>query len=182
MSIFNRKKKTSDDESQIVIPQVVTSQPSPNNNSAGPTQSQLAQQMLDVEQSRIESDTERTKCICNTISSAAQGIRDIAGFVADCRMMSEKSEQLRMVTNVQLETLIAKYKLTESYMERSFGERSQALSAHYRALDIGVAKNDRDQIIQALQGISGIVAQSPLQDIDKFTALFNDTSKTLLDF
>lgn len=36
--------------------------------------------------------------------------------------------------------------------------------------------------IAAMQEISGIVTSSPLEDLEKFAALYNDTSQPLFDF
>ena len=67
-------------------------------------------------------------------------------------------------------------------MKQSFGERNQSLTRFYNTLDQAIANNDRELIIASMQNISNIVAESPLQDIEKFRELYNDTSKPLLDF
>ena len=89
---------------------------------------------------------------------------------------------LKAWSEVKLAEVAAKYKLCESFLNHTFGERDKALNKHYELLDKAIATNNKDAIILAMQGISGIVTSSPLADLEKFAQLYNDTSVPLLDF
>lgn len=173
MSLFNKKKKE-DDNSDVYIPQVV----SEDYYDIQPTETQLMQQRLDIEQSRLNNQRDAMQCV----SGAINMVGHVADIVAECKQMHEHSEQLRMMTDVQLANIAAKYENTKEYMNKSFGERNKALGKHYTVLDRAMQTNDRELIIEAMRGISGIVSTSPIQDIEKFRTLYNDTSKPLLDF
>lgn len=174
MSLF--KKHIPQNEEEVYIPQVVTTPAQfVAHDSNEPTQAQLMQQSLDNEASMIE-------CVENAIPTIVNGVRDVTAFVTDCIKMHEQTEQLRLMTNVQLANITAKYEVTKEYMKQSFGERNQSLTRFYNTLDQAITNNDRELIIASMQNISNIVAESPLQDIEKFRELYNDTSKPLLDF
>ncbi len=176
MSLFKRNKNQVDVCQEVMIPQCVDNQPVLSG------EAQIANRSLEVEQ--IKSDNQRVMVndVCGTVNNAVNSVRDIVGFVADMKSMHERSEQMRMMTDVQLSNIAAKFETTRMYMEKAFGERGEALDKHYGVLDNAIASGDREMIIAAMQGISNIVATSPLQDIEKFTAMFNDTSQQLLDF
>lgn len=176
MSIFKKKKVVSE-YNDVVVPEIV-----PSNAVGDSSSSSLMNRRMDIEQSRLDNQRSMIDCVNNAIPVVTNGLRDIAGFVSQCYTMHQQSEQMRMMTNVQLANITAKYKVTQDYMEKAFGERGKALDKYYATLDKAIECNDREMIIAAMQSISTVVAQSPLQDIEKFTALFNDTSKPLLDF
>ena len=98
------------------------------------------------------------------------------------REIEAKTEQMRYWSDVKSTEITAKYKSCQDFLEKSFGERETALDKHYKLLDDAIEKGDRELIIHALHGISGIVTTSPLSDFEKFVELYNDTSKPLLDF
>ena len=42
--------------------------------------------------------------------------------------------------------------------------------------------NNENEVIEAMRAIAGIVTTSPLQDLEKFAQVYEDTSQKLLDF
>lgn len=108
--------------------------------------------------------------------------QNIAGIYRDCLSIEARTKQTQMMTELEITKTIAKFRSVEDFLQKTFGERDKALTKHYNLLDKGVVANDREMILAALHGISSIVTKSPLDDFDKFVALYNDTSKPLLDF
>lgn len=115
----------------------------------------------------------------------SQGL-DVANRVADVYAESQRLnaqvEMAREWSKVQVAKTAAKFYATKEIIERTFGERHEALSAHYRALDHAIEVGDRNLIVAAMHQIGTIVTSSPLADIQAFTARFEDTSMPLLDF
>lgn len=177
MSLFNKKKNQGDDN--VYIPQIVSATPAMASQS---TQDQIALQRMNLEQSRLANQARMVECVNNAIPVVINGVRDVAGFVSDCVQMHQRTKQLQMMTNVELANITARYEVVKEYMMNSFGERSKSLNKFYNTLDKALECDDRDLIIASMQSISNVVATSPLQDIEKFKELFNDTSRPLLDF
>ena len=118
-----------------------------------------------------------------TIVSAVAGtVTAIAGCYAVCRQSIERTKQIRMMTDVQMANITAKYKSFELLLNKVFGEREKALDVHYRTLDKAIESNDRELIVAAIQGISTIVTKTPLEDLERLAHLYNDSSAPLLDF
>ncbi len=101
---------------------------------------------------------------------------------SQCKMVEEKTEQIRMWSEVKIAETVAKYHSCQEFLNFTFGERDKALSKHYNLLDKAVKEGDRELIVEALRGISGIVTSSPLSDFESFVKLYEDTSQPLLDF
>ncbi len=114
-----------------------------------------------------------------------QGL-DLASQVTDVYAESQRlNAQVKMTeqwSQVEMAKTAAKFYATKELIERTFGERHEALSAHYRALDHALACGDRDLIVAAMHQISTIVTSSPLADFQTFVARFSDKSQPLLDF
>ena len=116
------------------------------------------------------------------ISSTIDSVQKLYSMYNQAREIEAKTEQMRYWSDVKITEITAKYKSCQDFLEKSFGERETALDKHYKLLDDAIEKGDRELIIHALHGISGIVTTSPLSDFEKFVELYNDTSKPLLDF
>lgn len=114
-----------------------------------------------------------------------QGL-DLASQVTDVYAESQRlNAQVKMTeqwSQVEMAKTAAKFYATKELIERTFGERHEALSAHYRALDHALACGDRDLIVAAMHQISTIVTSSPLADFQTFVERFNDKTQPLLDF
>lgn len=108
--------------------------------------------------------------------------QNVAGMYKDCMAIEAQTQKVKTWGDVEITKTIAKFKSTQDFLQKSFGERDEALRHHYAILDDAVAKNDREMIIAALKGISSIVTKSPLEDFDKFVAMYNDTTQPLFDF
>lgn len=116
------------------------------------------------------------------VASVAGTVTAIAGCYAVCRQSIERTKQIRMMTDVQMANITAKYKSFELLLNKVFGEREKALDVHYRTLDKAIESNDRELIVAAIQGISSIVTKTPLEDLERLAQLYNDSSAPLLDF
>ena len=117
------------------------------------------------------------------INEGALGIvQNVTGLYSQCCEIKAKTEQVKAWSEVKITETIAKYKSCQDFLSFTFGERDKALSKHYDLLDKAVETGDKDLIIAALSGISGIVTSSPLSDFDKFVELYQDTNQPLLDF
>lgn len=108
--------------------------------------------------------------------------QNVAGLYKDCMAIESQTKKVKTWGDVEITKTIAKFKSTQDFLQKSFGERDKALTKHYDLLDKAVATNDRDLILAALKGISSIVTKSPLDDFDKFVAMYNDTTQPLFDF
>lgn len=106
----------------------------------------------------------------------------VAGMYKDCMAIEAQNKQVKTWGDVEITKTIAKFKSTQDFLQKSFGERDKALTKHYDILDKAVATNDKEMILAALKGISSIVTKSPLDDFDKFVAMYNDTTQPLFDF
>lgn len=115
-------------------------------------------------------------------SGTMNQVERVAELYRDCKMVEAQTEQVKAWSQVEIAKTVAKYKSCQEFMYRTFGERDKALTKHYDLLDKAIEGNDKDLIIAALQGIGGIVTKSPLQDLEQFAKLYEDTSQPLLDF
>ena len=113
--------------------------------------------------------------ICGTAST-------IAECHAVCSAARNRTRQIQMMTDVQIELITAKYKSFELLLNKVFGEREKALGVYYKSLDKAIQSNDRELIASSIVGISGIVTKTPLEDLERLAHLYNDTSAPLLDF
>jgi hypothetical protein len=100
----------------------------------------------------------------------------------DCKMMSEKTEQIRLINQERIIKTLAQFKQNQELIERIFGERDRALSKYYQTLDAALLSNDRELIIASIQEISKVVTTSPLAEIERLSKIYDDTSQPLLDF
>lgn len=108
--------------------------------------------------------------------------QNLAGMYHECMALEAQTQQVKTWGDVKMTEIIAKFKSTQDFLQKNFGQRDRALNKIYGQLDRAVESNDREMIIEALHGISSIVTKSPLEDFDKFVAMYNDTSKPIFDF
>ena len=86
-------------------------------------------------------------------------------------------------TAVELKKIASQYELCQNVLQGVFGQRQEALAAHYEVLEKALEGDDRTLIIASLRGISEIVISNPLESYSKFIEAWNDNSKPLeLDF
>ncbi len=116
------------------------------------------------------------------IGNMVDSVQSLYSMYNQAKEIEAKTEQMRLWSNVKIAEITTKYKSCQDFLEKSFGERDKALEKHYNILDRAIEKGDRELVLYALQGISGIVTKSPLSEFEKFVELYNDTSKPLLDF
>lgn len=134
---------------------------------------------------RLQPPIDNSMTLVDAVSNAEQLMdvaQNVAGLYKDCMAIEAQTRQVKTWGDVEMTKTIAKFKTTQDFLQKTFGERDKALAKHYELLDRAVASNDREMILSALQGISSIVTKSPLDDFDKFVQLYNDTSQPLFDF
>lgn len=118
----------------------------------------------------------------NHVNQALGIMQSAVDLYSQCKMVEEKTEQIRMWSEVKIAETVAKYRSCQEFLNFTFGERDKALSKHYALLDKAYEDGDKELIVEALHGISGIVTSSPLSDFESFVKLYEDTSQPLLDF
>lgn len=116
------------------------------------------------------------------VTQALNLMQSAVDLYSQCKMVEEKTEQIRMWSEVKIAETVAKYRSCQEFLNYTFGERDKALSKHYDLLDKAVEDGDKELIVEALHGISGIVTASPLSKFEEFVKLYEDTSQPLLDF
>lgn len=124
----------------------------------------------------------RVEGITDALSATMDNVQRVAALYAEVRQVEEKTKQVQAWSSAQITQIVAKYKSCQEFMLYTFSERDKALAKHYELLDRAVAGNDKELIVAALQGISGIITKSPLEDLEKLAKLYDDTSQPLLDF
>ncbi len=115
----------------------------------------------------------------NNLLNTSKGI---ASLYFDCKKMKEQTKQMQEWSKVEITKTAAKFKSSQDFLDKTFGEREKSLGKIYDLLDKGIESDNKEYIIAALAGISSIVTKSPLDDFEKFVELYNDRSKPLLDF
>lgn len=116
------------------------------------------------------------------INKGIDTVNNIANVYHASMQVEKDVAAVKAWSGAKLAEVAAKYKLCEAFLNKRFGERDKALSKHYELLDKAIETNNKDAIILAMQGISGIVTSSPLADLEKFAQVFNDPAVPLLDF
>ena len=116
------------------------------------------------------------------VTQALNLMQSAVVLYSQCKMVEEKTEQVRMWSEVKIAETVAKYRSCQEFLNYTFGERDKALSRHYDLLDKAVEDGNKELIVEALHGISGIVTASPLSKFEEFVKLYEDTSQPLLDF
>lgn len=116
------------------------------------------------------------------VTQALNLMQSAVDLYSQCKMVEEKTEQIRMWSEVKIVETVAKYRSCQEFLNYTFGERDKALSRHYDLLDKAVEDGNKELIVEALHGISGIVTASPLSKFEEFVKLYEDTSQPLLDF
>lgn len=111
-------------------------------------------------------------------------------MIGDITCVYEKSLEIKRnialiqaSTAVELKKIASQYELCQNVLQGVFGQRQEALAAHYEVLEKALEGDDRTLIIASLRGISEIVISNPLESYSKFIEAWNDNSKPLeLDF
>lgn len=114
---------------------------------------------------------------CGILGLVAGIMENGKGMVADaaqvtetyraCQEISRDIEAIKAKRDVELARIVAGFKICNSVLDKTFGERADALEKHYQALDKALESGNNELIIEALHGISGIVTTSPLESFQK---------------
>ncbi len=116
------------------------------------------------------------------INKGIDAVNNIANIYNASLQVERDIAAVKAWSNVKLAEVAEKYKQCENILNKTFSERDKALSKHYALLDKGIETNNKEYIVMAMQGISGIVTSSPLADLEKIEQAFNNPSVPLLDF
>lgn len=111
-------------------------------------------------------------------------------MIGDITRVYEKSLEIKRdialiqaSTAIELKRIASQYELCQNVLQGVFGQRQEALMAHYKVLEKALEGDDRTLIIASLRGISEIVVSNPLESYSKFIEAWNDNRKPLeLDF
>lgn len=111
-------------------------------------------------------------------------------MIGDITRVYEKSLEIKRdialiqaSTAIELKRIASQYELCQNVLQGVFGQRQEALMAHYEVLEKALEGDDRTLIIASLRGISEIVVSNPLESYSKFIEAWNDNSQPLeLDF
>ncbi|HIY46770.1 MAG TPA: hypothetical protein IAA35_01850 [Candidatus Alistipes faecigallinarum] len=111
-------------------------------------------------------------------------------MIGDITRVYEKSLEIKRdialiqaSTAIELKRIASQYELCQNVLQGVFGQRQEALMAHYKVLEKALEGDDRTLIIASLRGISEIVVSNPLESYSKFIEAWNDNSQPLeLDF
>lgn len=96
-------------------------------------------------------------------------------MIGDITRVYEKSLEIKRnialiqaSTAVELKKIASQYELCQNVLQGVFGQRQEALAAHYEVLEKALEGDDRTLIIASLRGISEIVISNPLESYSKF--------------
>lgn len=135
---------------------------------------EIEQMYLNNENMRLQNQDKTL----DIINSGIGLVNDVAGVYAHCVELRENTKQIEAMTKRDMANIVAKYNNTERFLTESFAERKEALQEMYKKLN----SNNENEVIEAMRAIAGIVTTSPLQDLEKFAQVYEDTSQKLLDF
>ena len=120
---------------------------------------------------QVNSFTQSGKSIMADASQMAETYRA-------CQEISRDIEAIKAKRDVELARIVAGFKICSDVIDRTFGERADALEKHYQTLDKALESGNNELVIAALQGISGIVTTSPLksfeQEVDELMKIKRD--------
>ena len=145
---------------------------------------ELVETIQDAEE-YVEHESKNGKVLNDICNIAVQGnelVVQLGQMYQQSLQIQRDVEAIHAWSNVELAKIAAKYKSCEDFLNRTFGERETNLDRFYNVLDRAIETNDRTMMIEAMRNMSCIVTSSPLQDLEKFAELYNDTSQPLLDF
>lgn len=79
-------------------------------------------------------------------------------------------QRIRAKRDMAVAAIQAQRELIEKYFEYRFAERSTTLAELFKLLDHAVQNRSENELDAALQGILGVVKDSPLKDFESFTS------------
>ena len=140
--------------------------------------------MMDIQETGdlMVQTTERINQLAQSGNEMLSTFERIMSIRRDCEVMTQKTEQVRMIAQERIINTLAKFKQNQDIIEKVFGERDKALSKYYEILDKALASNDRQMLLASMEQISKVVTTSPLAEIERLSQVYDDTSQPLLDF
>lgn len=134
-------------------------------------------------QSGIQFYRENKDVIDSAIDRVSGGLSRIADLYEINKRNEAEIKKLETLSNLEIERMKTKYTFYQNALEMVMGQRDTALSAHYRVLNNAITDNNREEIIEALRGISNIVTNNPLESLANFARTIENPNATLeLDF
>ena len=110
-------------------------------------------------------------------------IRSAQSAWAENARMTKELEKIKEINNYRIIEMTERYALMRDTLSAIFGERFQALSAHYKVLEKGLESDNMELILGAIRGISCIVSTNPLENFQSFREALSNPNKPLeLDF
>lgn len=85
--------------------------------------------------------------------------------------------KIEAMRDVVLTEITKRYELYHRVFDRIFDERKEAIDRHFDIIDRGIAANDKELIIQGLQGLSTIVSSSPFANLQELSKLLESGRK-----
>jgi biopolymer transport protein ExbB/TolQ len=85
--------------------------------------------------------------------------------------------KIEAMRDVVLTEITKRYELYHGVFDRIFDERKEAIDRHFDIIDRGIAANDKELIIQGLQGLSTIVSSSPFANLQELSKLLESGRK-----
>jgi hypothetical protein len=85
--------------------------------------------------------------------------------------------KIEAMRDVVLTEITKRFELYHRVFDRVFDERKQAIDRHFDIIDRGIAANDKELIIQGLQGLSTIVSSSPFANLQELSKLLESGRK-----
>ena len=92
-------------------------------------------------------------------------------MLLECQKESELTKReikkYDSMKDVMIQEISEKYTFYEFLFSKIFDERREAIHKDFQIIDEGIKKNNRDLIASGVDGLSRIVASSPIADMDK---------------
>jgi hypothetical protein len=106
-----------------------------------------------------------------------------AALVLVTQAVNETARSLVEVKRIEAERDVALMQIREKHdvyrrvFDQLFSERRDAISKHFEIIDKGIASNNQELILGALQGLGQIVAASPFTNLKLLAQVLEGNSK-----
>jgi len=112
-----------------------------------------------------------SKILKNAGPIPADEIPRLFEMLLECQKESEstkrKIKEYDSMKDVMIREITGKYTFYEFLFSKIFDERKEVIQKDFQIIDEGIKKNNHDLIAAGVDGLSRIVASSPIADLDK---------------
>ena len=112
-----------------------------------------------------------SKILKNSGPIPADEIPRLFEMLLECQRESELTKReikkYDSMKDVMIQEITGKYTFYEFLFSKIFDERREAIHKDFQIIDEGIKKNNRDLITTGVDGLSQVVASSPIADMDK---------------